>query len=225
MALLRFGRGWSASRLRSHLEQLRQTPKNFQVDGFESLREDEGWASERATWHIGWEQPGRPEPAGIFERLEAAVADFAFSDPRIVQAYFDPDEPLLGRTMVLELKALGLHFLCGARVSEVVNTHQGGTSCWGYRYDTLQGHIERGMEWFRVTKDHASGEVGFGIESRWKPGDFPNWWTRRGFDWVGGHYRIRWMERAPIRLQSLCGPTCATTEPALMEFEPGPDLA
>ena len=28
-----------------------------------------------------------------------------------------------------------------------------------FRYDTLEGHIERGYEWFLLTKDHATGGI------------------------------------------------------------------
>jgi hypothetical protein len=73
----------------------------------------------------------------------------------------------------------------------------------GFRYDTLEGHIERGFEWFLLTKEHATGEVRFKIEAHWQLGQFPNWWSRLGFRLIGEHYRTLWRHRAPERLREL----------------------
>ena len=72
-----------------------------------------------------------------------------------------------------------------------------GTTLFGFRYDTLEGHIEQGFEWFLLTKDHATGGIHFRIEAHWRLGDFPNWWSRLGFLLIGEHYRRLWRHRAP----------------------------
>ena len=74
---------------------------------------------------------------------------------------------------------------------------------FGFRYDTLEGHIERGSEWFVVRKDHASGAIRFAIASRWREGDFPNLWSRIGFAVLADRYRLRWLERAMDRMRSI----------------------
>jgi uncharacterized protein (UPF0548 family) len=117
--------------------------------------------------------------------------------------HFDPEAPLIGRNMLLELKVLGLHFLGGVRVTEAREDADHGTSYFGFRYDTLAGHIERGFEWFLLTKDHRTGEVQFRIEAHWRLGDFPNWWSRAGFLTIGNAYRSLWRHRAPGRLRRL----------------------
>ena len=71
---------------------------------------------------------------------------------------------------------------------------------FGYRYDTLEGHIEMGSEWFLLTKNTESGEIGFRIEAAWLPGQFPNWWSRVGFRFLGPRYQRRWHHAAHWRL-------------------------
>jgi len=77
---------------------------------------------------------------------------------------------------------------------------EGGT--YGFRYDTLEGHIEKGVEWFLLTKNER-GEIRFRIEARWKRGDFPNWWSRIGFIVVSGYYQRRWHREAHRRMSLL----------------------
>lgn len=48
----------------------------------------------------------------IFTRACQAVASYEFSVPDIVEAHFQPDSPLLLRRMLLEIKVLGLRYLC-----------------------------------------------------------------------------------------------------------------
>lgn len=201
-AAYRYGRPWTAEQVGEHLARLKRAPVNFASGSFGAMNAARGWATERAAWNIGWEPPGPPVEGGLFERVREAIADYSFSDPDIVEAHFDPAEPLLGRTMLLDIKVLGLHFASGVRVTEVEGEREHGSSRAGFRYDTLQGHIERGAEWFRVTKDHHTGEVRFCIESRWKRGDLPNWWSRLAFGPLAPRYRMLWMDRAAVRLRA-----------------------
>ncbi len=105
--------------------------------------------------------------------------------------------------MLLELKVMGFRFLSGVRVRKVREGVEHDTSHFGFRYDTLAGHIERGFEWFLLTKDHATGEIDFRIEAHWRLGDFPSWWSRLGFLVIGNRYRAIWRHRAPERLRRL----------------------
>ena len=73
---------------------------------------------------------------------------------------------------------------------------------FAFRYDTLDGHFEQGLEWFVLTKE-ASGDIRFRIEARWMRGEFPNWWSRVGFMLLGGIYQRRWHRRAHQRLSLL----------------------
>lgn len=203
MAQMRLGLGWTAAELVAHLEQLRGLERNFPEESLEEMTKVLGWRARHSEALVARESPGPPLRAGPFARAKDAVASFAFSDPSIVRAHFDPHAPLLGRRMLLDLQAFGVHYLCGTVVAAVRDADEGGVSTFGFRYDTLQGHPERGLEWFVVTKDHDTGEIRFRIRSRWRDGEFPNWWTHLGFSTLAPHYRRRWLRRAHERLAKL----------------------
>jgi uncharacterized protein (UPF0548 family) len=202
MADWRFGRGWTENELQDYLVRLRERPVNFETP-VEHMTAEHGWTVDGSHDCIGEEPPGPPVRDGIFERAKNGIVNYDFSDPRIVAGHFDPAAPLVGRDILLEIKVLGLRFLSGARVRAVRDETRAHETLFGYRYDTLLGHIERGYEWFLLTKDHRTGEVWFRIEAHWRLGDFPNWWSRVGFHLVGDHCRRLWRHRAPERLREL----------------------
>ena len=121
--------------------------------------------------------------AGAFEDEPFATSE-QFSVPAIVLVHFDPAEPLLWRCMLLEVQVLGLHYLCPAVVNRVTDE----ADVFGFRYDTLEGHLERGVEWFLLTRNDQ-GQIRFRIEARWQQGEFPNWWSRVGFIVLSGYYQ------------------------------------
>jgi uncharacterized protein (UPF0548 family) len=198
----RLGRGWSEAELRDYLAELRDARPNFAAQP-EMMTPEHGWTVDGADQAIGFEPPGPPEPDGLFARAKEAVANYDFSDPRIVVGHFDPRVPLHRRDMLLEMKTTGLRFLGGVRVATVRDEHDEQRTSFGFRYDTLEGHFERGFEWFLLSKNHASGEVRFRIQAHWRMGDFPTWWSRLGFLILGNSSRARWRRRAIARLQTL----------------------
>ena len=200
VAKWRFGRGWSEGERRRYLADLRGRPVNFSTP-LEEMTPERGWTADGIEEEIGFERPGPPEEDGLFARVREAMTKYEFSDPRIVVGHFDPLAELRGREMLLEIKVLGLRYLGGVRVHSVREASDGDLTCFGYRYDTLEGHFERGFEWFLVTKDHRTGEVRFKIEAHWQTGQFPNWWSRVGFRLVGERFRERWRRRAVARLR------------------------
>ena len=107
--------------------------------------------------------------------------------------------------MVLEVKVLGLHYLGAVRVAALRDSTDAGRSERGFRYDTLEGHFERGAEWFVVAKDHRSGAVTFRIDAGWRRGQLPNVWSRIGFRLLAQHYQRVWHRRAHLRLRKLLG--------------------
>ncbi|MFE3165333.1 DUF1990 family protein [Streptomyces sp. NPDC059224] len=122
----------------------------------------------RPAWNIDTygaalpaEGPGLPDPGGTWERACRFVRDYEFSPPRIVRAVYDPEQPLLGRDMLLEARFYGLHFYCGVRVTEVVDRWSGDARVWGWAYETLEGHLERGKVAYEVVKRCDTGEVSF----------------------------------------------------------------
>jgi uncharacterized protein (UPF0548 family) len=200
MAEWRIGRGWGDEELARRLERLRGLPVNFEAEQAE-MTPELGWNHYRSEAVIAHEPPGPPLDEGPFRRAEIAVAHYRFSDPDVVIGHFEADSRLLGRRMLLEMKALSiLHYLAGVVVSAVRNEEQNGTHVFAFRYDTLTGHIERGSEWFVLKKDLRTGEIRFEIEAAWLPGEFPNWWSRLGFRFLGPRYQRYWHHEAHRRL-------------------------
>lgn len=200
MAEWRIARGWTKKEIADRLELLEDLHLNFRAAQSEMTTAG-GWNHYRSEAIIAREPPGEPVEEGPFRRAEVAVANYHFSDPEIVIGHFDADSRLLGRRMLLEMKvARTLRYLAGVVVGAVRFEEQDGRYTFGFRYDTLEGHIERGSEWFLLGKDLATGEIDFRIEASWLPGDFPNWWSRVGFHWLGPRYQRRWHHEAHWRL-------------------------
>jgi uncharacterized protein (UPF0548 family) len=191
----RFLRGWSKEEIAARLASLsslerdsaHSDPARARVQSFERT--------------LAREAPGPPVRSGPYERIKAAVAAYEFSDPTIVRAHFDAKAPLLGRRMLLEIQVMGLRFLCGTVVAEVVESEDALESRFGFRYDTLAGHLESGVEWFLVRKDHETGEIGFRIEALWQPGTLPTWWIEVGFFLLVRRYQRLWHRHAYLRLK------------------------
>lgn len=193
MAEWRLWSSWSPEHIRARLEAARAAPRNVDASE-EEMTGERGWHHYHSEAVIATEAAGEER----FRRARVALANYQFSDPGIVLAHFDPAEAFLGRCMLLELQVLGLHYLCPAVVSRVREE----PGVFGFRYDTLEGHIERGVEWFLLTKDER-GDIRFRIEARWQKGEFPNWWSRLGFIVLSGYYQRQWHRRAHHRLSLL----------------------
>ena len=193
MAEWRLFRGWTNEELRARLERLPAAAVNFS-DSEEQMTGARGWH------HYHSEAVVAVEPDGdvMFARARQAVATYQFSDPAIVVAHLDPKTPLLLRRLLLEIRIFGLHYLCPAVVSHVREE----PAVYGFRYDTLEGHFEQGVEWFLLTKNEK-GEITFRIEARWRRGEFPNWWSRFGFMMFAGRSQRRWHREAHRRVSVL----------------------
>lgn len=209
MSQWRFGSGWSEGQLQAYLAEQRRRPVNFDASP-EDMTGANGWTVDGADKVIGAEPPGPPLPDGLFERARQAVVNYDFSAPKIVVGHFDPRAPLDGRDMLLEFQVLGFRFLNGVRVRRVRDESSEGRTSFGYRYDTLEGHIEQGFEWFLLSKNHQSGQIRFRIEAHWRLGRFPTWWSRIGFLLIGARYRELWRRRAVARLRALAHQSAAT---------------
>lgn len=192
MAEWRLLRGWSSEALRARIDRLVLT-RNVDVP-------DEGPAGSHGWHHYHSEAVIAREPGvdECFARARTALANYQFSDPAIVTAHFDPASPLMSRRILLEIKVLGLRYLCPALVTRVRDE----PDVYGFRYHTLEGHIERGVEWFLLSRDEH-GDLRFRIEARWQEGDLPNWWSRLGFRLLAGRYQRRWHWEAHRRLSRL----------------------
>jgi uncharacterized protein (UPF0548 family) len=163
----------------------------------------------RPSWNIDTyrtdlaaERPGLPEPGGPWEHACRLVRDYEFSPPEIVRALYDPAAPLLGRDMLLEARFHGMHFYCGVRVTEVVDeTRDAADRVWGWAYETLEGHLERGKVTYAVVKRHDTGEVQFLVSchSQGAPTLAPV--TRLGWRLFGRRTQLRFYRRCGERLR------------------------
>lgn len=196
----RWLRGWSEAELEARLGEVDRERLNF-VDRPEEMIPELGWNHVRSYALVGREAPGPPDPRGAYARARLAVEFMEFSDPRIVVPHFDRDTPLEERVMLLELRPPGPRFLCPARVGRVRDESNELCTTFGFSFETLDGHVEKGREWFLLTKDHASGEIRFRIAAAWRAGQFPNAWSWLGFQLLGRRYQRAWHRLAHIRLR------------------------
>lgn len=192
----RFVRRWSDEQIKERLLDLRGLERNFS-DPVDQLTLDRGWHRYSSEAIVAQSTPAPPEEDGLFERGRRAVVNYEFSDPRILIAHFDPEVPLSDRYLLMEMRALRIfRFLGGVVIGAVRSEQTDDRTTFGFRYDTLDGHIERGVEWFTLTKVHETGDIRFRIEASWRPGQFSSWWSRIGFSVLGPHYQEKWHERA-----------------------------
>lgn len=205
MAEWRIARGWSDDELEAYLAKLQKAGHNFPFEGPDSQEVTGLWRRYYTEAVIGHEAPGKPVPKGAFEIGWQAISEYQFSDPGIVVGHFNPKDPIEGRTMALEIKCLGLHYLCGVRIGALRQYENEEETVSGFRYDTLEGHLEIGSEWFTITKKHKTGDVFFRISASWRPGDFPNWWSRAGFEVLGQTFQLAWHRLAYLRLREIVG--------------------
>ncbi|WP_298176992.1 DUF1990 family protein [Saccharomonospora sp.] len=164
----------------------------------------------RPAWNIdthrrilATERPGPPEPEGPWEHACRLVRDYEFSPPEIVRALYDPTTPLLGRDMLLEARFPGIHFYCGVRITEVVDkTLENGDRTWGWAYETLEGHLERGKVTYEVVKHRGTGQVEFVASSHSQGAPTLGPVTFLGWRVFGRHIQLSFYRRCGERLQA-----------------------
>jgi uncharacterized protein (UPF0548 family) len=154
------------------------------------------------------EQAGEPQGQGSFSAARRLIAGYEFADPSIVRAHYDPRTPLLGRNMVLQLRALGLiSVYVGVRVLEVFDErreHRGRPGqVWGWRYGTLEGHVEQGEMSWEVWKWLDSGEVEFRVDAIARPAPIANPLIHLGFRLLGPHERELFLRSTCERMRRL----------------------
>jgi uncharacterized protein (UPF0548 family) len=126
---------------------------------FDPAEVDASWHHDESRARLGTEAPGPPEPNGVWETACRLVAAYEMADPSLIRAVYDPSAPLHGRDMVLEGRFLVLRFYMGVRITDVIEKRRDGSCTWGWAYETLEGHLERGRMSYEVVKDEGSGEV------------------------------------------------------------------
>ena len=133
---------------------------------FDPREVDDSWHHDTARTVLGTEAPGPPEPEGVWRTACRLVEAYEFADPRIIRAVFGAEAPLQDRDMLLEGRFAALRFYFGVRVTDVIDEERprdGDRSAqdriWGWAYETLEGHLERGRMSYEVVKHQDSGVV------------------------------------------------------------------
>jgi uncharacterized protein (UPF0548 family) len=140
------------------LDDLRQRSVNYRPDELD----DGSWHHDTHHTELPAERPGPPENEGSWEIARQLVENYEAADPAIIRGVYRADTALCGRDMLLEGRFHGLHFHMGVRVTDVVDeSREDGTRVWGWSYQTLEGHLERGRMTYEVLKHTDSGRVEF----------------------------------------------------------------
>ena len=164
-------------------------------------------ASPQTGWHIddyrrtlAVEPPGDPIAGGSFEIARRLMADYAFADPAIVRAVFDPASALAERNMLLQARFGPLRFFLGCRVSSITDETRAvdgrPVRIWGWSYGTLAGHFERGRMDFAVWKRLDDGAVEFRIHVVSRRARTGNPLVSLGLRLVGRRQQVRFARRA-----------------------------
>ncbi|CAM03520.1 uncharacterized protein (UPF0548 family) [Saccharopolyspora erythraea NRRL 2338] len=184
----------------SALRGLRHRRVNFSADEVSAP----AWHFDTHRHHIALEHPGPPAPGGAWESARELIRDYEFSPPEIVRAVYDRRSPLLGRDMLLEGRFHGARFHMGVRVTAVTDEVRGNSQrVWGWSYETLEGHLERGRLSYEVVKNLRTGVVWFVIRgfSRVSPDVGPL--LRLGWRLFGRRTQLRFYARCGARLRGL----------------------
>ena len=135
------------------------------------------------------------------------MRDYAFADPAMVRAVYDPAGDLADRNMLLQVRFGPLRLFFGCRVSSIVDetrTVDGrAVRVWGWSYATLAGHVERGQMDYAVWKWLDDGAVEFRIHVVSRRATVRNPIIRLGFRIVGRRRQMRFARRACERMRDL----------------------
>jgi uncharacterized protein (UPF0548 family) len=182
------------------LTELRRRAVNYRPDEVDRL----SWKHDARTIPLGNEPPGPPSPDGLWHRACRLVGDYQFPPPRRLRAVYDPRTPLLGRDMLLEGRFYALHFYFGVRVTETIDqVSDDGVRTWGWAYETLAGHVERGKMTYLVVKHPASGRVEFAISAYSQAAHRMNLLERIGWPIFGRRTQLGFYRDCGTRMQGL----------------------
>lgn len=155
-------------------------------------------------WHIDDYRQPLPSAPGAFDAAKRLVTDYAFADPRVVHATYDPSSPLEGRDILLEIRFLGLRFKVGVRVGEVrdetVTVDGREARVWGWNYRTLADHLEMGQMDYELWEWRGTGAVEFRIHAFSRPAPVRNPIVRLGFRIFGRREQVRFAREACARM-------------------------
>lgn len=204
------------------LDEYRRRPVNFDRTERDSFTPENGWHVDDLSVPLIPEPPGPPMSDGPFALAKRIMWGYEFADPSIVRAFYDPEEALDGRTMVLELNFHRvLRFNSGVRVTGVHDDrfmfNGRDVYAWGWDYSTLEGHLEQGQMDWRVWKFADTGELQFRIHAFSKPSEDPNLVVRLGFHLFGRREQLTFLHGTAKRMARLTHAAANQDDDALRE--------
>jgi len=152
---------------------------------------------------IGVEPPGPAEVDGPWAAARDLVRDYEFTPPGLVRAVYDPRVPLLGRELLLEGRFSALRFQMGVRITSLILSADPGLDVFGWGYQTLDGHLERGEVVYRVVKHRESGRVEFSATSHSQADPMLGPVLRLGWSLFGRRTQLRFYREIQRRLRGL----------------------
>ena len=193
--------------VRRALDRLAERPLNFDPSDLPGRDGGADWQVDRRLQPLQPEEPGDPVRGGTWEAARRLMRGYGFADPSIVRAHYDPEAPLEGRDMLLEVRFLGLRIRAGCRVSEVYDRTEDvrgrQARVWGWSYRTLKGHFEQGEMHWEVLKWPQTGEVAFRIHAVSRRARDPNPLVRIGFRIFGRREQLRFYDSTCERMRML----------------------
>lgn len=166
-----------------------------------------GWKIDDYRQPLPSEAPGEPAERGTFQIAQGLMRDYAFADPRVVRAVYDPAAGLANRNMLLQARFGPLRFFVGCRVGAITDETRSidgrRVRVWGWSYGTLEGHFERGQMDYAVWKWQDDGAVEFRIHVVSRRARVGNPIVRLGFRLVGRRQQQRFARRACVRMGEL----------------------
>lgn len=192
---------------RAQIDKLSSLALNFDYDRKHEYTKANGWRIDDYKADLPPEPPGPPLAAGSWAAAKRMLVEYRFPDPSIITGIYYPDQPLAERYMLLRARFLWLTFFFGVKIGGVVDqqleTDAGMTQVWGFNYQTLAGHFERGQMDFAVVKWLDSGQVAFTIHAFSQTAQIANPFYRLGFRLFGRRVQRRFATRSLARMQQL----------------------
>ena len=168
---------------------------------------EKGWRYDDFSQPLPPEPPGPPVSGASWETACRLSKNYAFADPAVIRATWDPERPLEDRDMLLEARVFGLTFHFGVRVGgvrdETVVEDGRQVRVWGWNYRTLEGHVEMGQMDYEVRKYLDTGEVEFRVFACWRRARARNPVIRLGFRIFGPARRQRFLRGTRQRMLEL----------------------
>jgi uncharacterized protein (UPF0548 family) len=193
-------------RIRRRLARLAKEQVNYDPAALDLNNPPPAWHVDDRHQALVAEAPGEPVDDGSFAIARKLISGYKFADPSLVRAFYDPELPLAGRDMLLQLRTLKLlRIYVGVRVGDVYEEERQVDGrplrVFGWYYRTLRGHVEQGQMNWEVQKWLDSGEVAFHVHSVSRPAKDRNLIIRVGFRLLRGRERALFLDSTNRRMR------------------------